>query len=285
MVAIANVVVLCVVYGKLFNESVTLHSLRRLQQGMDGLHLVIWNNGPCPIDCSEDELAELKDRFSSVEVINSPKNESLSRLYNLVISHWVGSCRALCLLDDDTEVPQDYFFVVVHSINECRADLYLPLVYQGACLVSPAKRDGVRIGKPQNGLVPAASIRAIASGMVVPAETAKRFSFDERFSFYGADTDFVLQLGEKKCLVLLMDVRLEHSISTDLSPHVAFSDFKFNSLLQSFLLVGLKHGQKIKSLRKICRLALRQAVLKKSAWPLFFGISSALKLLAGVLRR
>ena len=274
-----DLVVVCVIYDKELDESSTIEALRRVDVGAMRLKLIVWNNGPFSIKYDKEIAGDLERRFFSVSLVNSPVNRSLSRIYNEVFDDFAGRAQAFCLLDDDTILPEHYFFKYESLRIISSGAVYFPAVFGGGRLVSPAARDGSRLDSFNPGVWPVWNFRAIASGMVIPASTAKTVRFDERFDFYGADTDFVLELGRHGWNAVFMDVSLSHSISTDVGPSIEFSDFKYRSLLQSFKLVGVKHGMRLNSLKKILRLGLRQGVASRRFAPIICAAGYALDLL------
>lgn len=275
---------LCVIYKKSAEMSTTLNSLVNLDVSHKENILVIWHNDACVnLDTNTLLFNRLSEKFKNIDVINHRTNQTLATLYNKIYEQYSQSVDAFCILDDDSILSPNYLTACLVRLNLSSAALYLPRVYHGDTLISPTRFDGHRYDSIETGIVPAKKIRAIASGMVIPKNTFNRFKFDERFIFYGADTEYILRLAKNNASIGIIDTKIQHALSTDALNNKPFPNFKYASLLQSFALIGVLYNKKYKSLYKIMRLSLRQAIYSKKLPPLIDGVRMFIKVVNGRL--
>lgn len=131
---------------------------------------------------------------------NTYDNLGLSAAYNKIIAAIGEEVAYVCLLDDDTILPEDFFAVMACAIAESGADIYLPLVVDQKGLLSPYRfgrylpRRLHDISELSDGDVSrpdtpdaiaqlagsAAQLAGISSGLVIRRELLRRVRFDER---------------------------------------------------------------------------------------------------------
>lgn len=271
--------ILCVVYNKQIYESITLESLQSIRF-VDGVHyLLIWNNGPETLALNSSVYLTLRARFKSVTIMNGLNNSPLSVIYNRSLYYCSADVDSICILDDDSDLPVD-FLDEYYKSKYLLADMYMPLVWQDGELVSPVRPDGIRFKSLDPGVYSAKQINGIASGMIIPKATLSRERFDERFFFYGADTEYLLRMGSTGANVYVFNACIMHSLSTDVSRNAAFSLFKYRSLLQAFCLIGVLYNRQCYYFLKMLRCAVRQSLFSRSISPFGLGIVWCYRLLA-----
>ena len=271
---------LCVLYRKSPEMSSTLSTIANIETPDKSNILVIWNNDAIQVLDTKTELfGVLGNKFEIVDVINAKTNQSLATIYNKIYEKYSNVIDAFCILDDDSILSPNYIKACVAKLDTPAIKLFLPVVYHGDIIVSPAQFDGRRYDKINIGVMPARQIRAIASGMIIPAKTLDQFKFDENFVFYGADTEYILRIAQDGGNVCIIDTEIQHALSTETLRRTPFSNFKFSSLLQSFGLIGILYGKRHVSLYKIMRLSLRQVFFSKKLLPLWLGIKMCSKVI------
>lgn len=218
-------IILVVVYGKEFHDSLSLQSLEKNYPLLKKKpKLVIWNNGPKKLnfhDISED----FKTRFN-VELIQTIDNISLSVIYNKVISCYSKE-KKFMFLDDDTSLTEEYFI----RANEVRSNqMGIPIICANGVIKSPIL-DGCTLNKKVD-IKHTKNIYAIMSGIVIGRDVINTIrdkfpkAFDENFVLYGVDTSFFKRFNkvDKINSVRILPL-LSHSLSRENSVE-HFSDFR-----------------------------------------------------------
>ena len=260
--------------------SSTLSTIANIETPNKSNILVVWNNDAIEgLDTKNELFGVLRNKFEFVEVINSKSNQSLATIYNKIYEKYSNAVDAFCILDDDSILSPNYINACMAMLDVPAIKLFLPVVYHGDTLISPAQFDGRRYENIKTGVIPAKQIRAIASGMIIPSTTLKRFKFDENFMFYGADTEYILRIAQDGGNVCIIDTEIQHELSTDSLQRAPFSNFKFASLLQSFGLIGILYRKRNVAFYRIIRLSLRQAYFSKRLLPIWLGIKMCSKVI------
>lgn len=274
---------LCVLYRTKPELSATLISLASIRPSVSKSNaLVVWNNGAIGrLDDQQSIFCVLRAKFGVVDLIDDEINQPLGKIYNNIYKKYRHAADAFCILDDDSSIPDGYIDVFLAASSTCSVELYLPIVYHGPLLVSPIHQDGRRFHNLEPGVMPARQVNAIASGMIIPTTTLDKFRFNERFVFYGADSEYVRRISEHGGNVCVMATQIQHVLSTESSRRARLSDFKFSSLLQSFGLIGILYGERSMAIYKILRLSLRQSLFARRLLPIRLGIKMVLRVIRG----
>lgn len=270
-----SICVLVVVFGKDFRESKTLDSLKNVSFSKVGdFKLVVWNNDNrhnySEFKISESFCGCKPDSFDhkkNIEVINSKVNYPLSKLYNKIASVNKSKYDLLILLDDDSKVPVNFFDKLCSAYINNSVCIKVPKAYSVGTLISPTRSNLKRIESINSGVVIGNDLSAIGSGLTIPTYIFSSLIFDENLDFYGVDHDFVTS-ALRFCGVEVVDVEIEHSLSTDSSDLKNFSDFKIKSLIYSMLYNGRKHGKFINSLIRASKFALKLSIVQKRKAPI-----------------
>ena len=152
-----------------------------------------------------------------VTYISMDGNKGLSVAYNRGIS--VCSGDVVCILDDDTEVP-DCYFAAVAAQEESDWGICLPLVLEGQNILSPCLFDGYR-AKPyrrQRDIHDTQQMSGINSGMAIRRKVFDDVSYDERLFLDLADHKFVLDVRAAGYAVRYLDgpiLKQQYSFATD----------------------------------------------------------------------
>ena len=128
-------------------------------------------------DDGENHLV-VKKRSDRVHAFNMGGNAGLSKAYNFAISKC--SSDYVLILDDDTELPSDFFTLVAKHIEDDSADVYMPLVYSSEIMMSPCGKNGrrfVALNGPEE--FPGKTLSGINSGVVVRRSVYDRVTYRE----------------------------------------------------------------------------------------------------------
>ena len=211
----ARFFVTVVLYRMRVDEAPTLRSLRRAADALVDSTVMVWDNGPEPQDlaASSDTSA---GAFGALRYVHAPHNAGLPEVYGTAIELSAGH-DVLVWLDQDTEVPADYFTAVRRALAEhpdCA--VFLPLVESHGRIVSPGDYHWVKGRQwriPRTGRLPSRGLTAVNSGMAVRRSYLKEEfgGYDPRLRFYGVDTAFMLDHARRRSTLVVLDCRLGHA--------------------------------------------------------------------------
>ena len=219
-----DITILICLYNKSVEESDTLQSLLQSDLNLVNATIYLWDNSP--VCLSSENLVFLKNRFNKVIYKHTPDNLALSKLYNKVIDEVVEKKGYLMLCDDDSNIPLNFFAVLVSQIEQHPViNLFLPQIFSDAVLVSPAKDYLVftkHIKQIQPGLLVSNCTTAINSGMVISNRLFKNgFRYDENLRFYGTDNFFMIEYARDNKFLNVLDVQIKHSLSYNSSEDIS----------------------------------------------------------------
>lgn len=196
-------------------DSLTLNTLRLhnefIRKKYSEYKLTIWNNGP-------HLLEDLNFKLPNWEIKNFINNAPLSWIYN----HFITVNKAadfFCILDDDTEVTLEFLDDALTHLKESKtAILYLPRILNHISLeqVYPVEIFNNRI---LDTITSNDKVRSIGSGLLFNKSLIELFPnmklFSERYSFYGVDTSFFMELLnlQRTKYVILLGKPLVHNLS------------------------------------------------------------------------
>ncbi|MFB5079716.1 glycosyltransferase family 2 protein [Raoultella sp. C349492] len=231
--------VICVIlYGKGFQESLTLRNLGEMN--FSDYHLVIINNGPIPIK-KDNLFFRLKENFTDVSCHEYLDNKSLAVVYNTVINKFKGSDRFV-FFDDDTDVSSSYFEDMLSHYDES-IDLQLPQIVEVDKDIKhyPFLNNRLFTGGIPTVFINKDTILSIGSGLVVYKKMINCFNennmtlFDERYALYGVDYSFFRRIDSLKRLNYNFNIQvftsLKHSLSKTES---GFSEWRHREHLHDY---------------------------------------------------
>jgi len=204
-----------VLYRMRLDEAPTLWSLRRAADALVGSTVLVWDNGP-----EAQDIAALSGGDAVVvgdlRYIHAPHNAGLPEVYGTAIDSSADH-DVLVWLDQDTEVPADFFDAVRQAVTEhpdCA--VFLPLVESHGRIVSPGDYHWVKgrhWKRPRTGRLPSRNVTAVNSGMAIRRSylTEEFPGFDPRLRFYGVDTAFMLDHARRRPSLVVLDCRLGHA--------------------------------------------------------------------------
>lgn len=210
---------LVVLYKTAPNSSPTIQSIidfysaKRLDC-CDEYEMIIWDNTP---QSQAETLEKLRASCPiQIRYISTPKNTSLSKIYNTVAGE-LQDDEYLTLLDQDSFLPKEYF-IELREVQSSGQQLILPRVKCGGILVSPGTRffcKGKLLKDINPGLTASKNLLAINSGMSAKGSVFKKIPYDERLMFYGTDTYFMKQYEKQFSHAYVLNATLNHSLAED----------------------------------------------------------------------
>lgn len=150
-----------------------------------------------------------------LRLIDMEGNAGLARAYNRAIN--LSSASYICLLDDDTIIPSNYFQHVDTWIRKTKARILAPLAFaQNGMLMSPCKTDGIHFG-PFGSIdeaLRAPNFSLINAGMVIKRDVFTRYRYDERYRVDMIDHQFIRDMKQQgQHIEIMNDIRIQQDYS------------------------------------------------------------------------
>nr|ACA24830.1 WbsW [Escherichia coli] len=238
-----KITILVVLYNKKFEESTTLqtilsekHTLKKMN-----VELCIHDNSPNS-QLDECYISEMKE-FVKCYYTHTPENMTLREIYNNIINTLKYNTY-LCLMDDDTSLPQSFFNEVISAINNNPdIELIVPRVIVNDKLYSPHKSYSF-INRPTvrdiKGIQKSKNMSAINSGMVIKSNFFKRcgFKYPEYTSYYGTDKVFFDHYLKYNQEYYVLDIDINHDVSNH--PYNK-DDVRYSQIISSVNFFWMQH--------------------------------------------
>lgn len=183
-----------------------------------------------------------------LERLDMHGNAGISRAYNAALEQLQGRDGLVLWLDDDTELPEDYFAALERAAGEDQeAQVFLPLVVSlgdqstilSPCLYGKYKMRRVAAAEELTGR----ALSAINSGMAVRLSLYAHYRYDEALFLDYVDHDFMAMCRREGVGVhVLTDTRLYQNFSGDSHPTREQAMTRLNIFEKDFRVYGKKHG-------------------------------------------
>lgn len=212
---------LVVCYNKGFDDSDTIQSLCKYNIDFRQFGLEIWDNSPQSM-FSVGELKQKLSSFSHLNYTHTPKNTSLSVVYNTIVDNLLFEYSTFTILDHDSELPKSFFYEIENSRNyfiENECYILLPKVFFKDQLISPARQiffTGKYINElPSSVYIKSKGITAISSGMIISTYffTKYKFRFNEKLKLYGIDNAFMKEYRTLCISIYLINCNINHNLN------------------------------------------------------------------------
>ena len=215
----------------------------------DNMKVVVWNNSPQ--DFASGQKAELFALLDGIELgykHNDGKNLPLSAIYNSTIKEYLDT-DFLVIMDDDSVFDESMFEKALDAIEKNpEIDLFLPIVYNGNDIVSPAYMNmfkGHYFKEVNPGVMTTKHVTAINSGMIISSKYLKNSfeGYDERIKFYFTDNDFMSRYDSSHDKLFVLDYKMKHTLDF-YKKGESFEKKKrrFRDLRRSFLILMKRQG-------------------------------------------
>ncbi len=146
-------------------------------------------------------------------------NQGLSRAYNQAVEACKDRQGYLCLLDDDTHLPEHFLENMEKGIEKKPgADIYIPILTQEGRIISPCRRE-----VPKSKLFFASAqevlgenpeaMQAFNSCMTVSLAVFRDYRYDERIFLDGVDHAFLRDMRSRGKKLQVLPVTCEHGFS------------------------------------------------------------------------
>lgn len=224
-VSLKDIYCLIVLYNKSINDSITFKSLKDI----DNLNIIICDNSTKNFDNAK----YVKD-YNCI-YFNMNGNKGLSKAYNIAIDFLKEKSGILCLFDDDTDIPKDYFDVLLNKLKSSDADIFLPIVYDSVGILSPCKMNDLkveRINKIEE--LNSRNITGINSGMAIDLNVFKEYRYNEKFFLDYIDHDFLRSMKQKNKKIDILETKINQNFSGSTNPSVESSLHRFKIYKKDF---------------------------------------------------
>ncbi len=216
---------LVVIYNKTCAESDTCRAL------------LAQTCGPLPIYIFDNSTREFGNREFCMEqgwvYLGGSGNQGLSKAYNQAIQALSGKTGHLCLLDDDTHLPDSFFADLQEAIQKApEKPLYVPILQQNGRIISPNRADLPRRERYFASVEEALSaepgdVRAFNSCMTIDLKVFGDYRYDERLFLDCVDHAFLRDMRERGIYPAVVPITCEHGFSGNQKGSLAGAKVRF----------------------------------------------------------
>lgn len=200
-----NIFGVLVIYNKRLSESRAYKCLKK-----QDVKLVVCDNSTVENDNEAIAFAD------GVKYISMEGNKGLAFAYNEGIKAWRNEVIAddwICLFDDDTEIPDEYF----ECIKKASGDILLPIVTDGRGIMSPVlmEKDIVKRIESRGMLfrTDPKQISGINSCMAVRAGIYDEYTYDNKMFLDYIDHKFIMDMRKVNKFPAVIDVEVRQQFS------------------------------------------------------------------------
>ena len=207
-----NIYAVIVLYNKNCKDSITYNCL----QGYEGV-----NNLVCDNSTKDFQNKKIVEENGNI-YIDMKGNKGISKAYNASLDKIKGQKGIICFFDDDTDIPESYFKILLKSAENNPADIYMPIVKYEIGILSPCVINNVNVRRPKTmEEINGKNITGINSGMAIGLSIFEDYRYDENYFLDYVDHKFLRDMKEKKKKIKIFDIELKQSFSGN-----DFSDLK-----------------------------------------------------------
>lgn len=201
-----NFFAVMVICNRSLENSQSFNSLKKIS----GIGITVCDN-------STEENDNRKYEGENVRYINMGGNLGLSKAYNTAVQSLEGKEGYICLFDDDTLVPGDYFEKIDLEAEKSGADIILPVVRDEVGIMSPCRLTGVLTSRVKDiSELNEAELSGINSGMAVNNEIFKSYRYDEEYFLDFIDHAFLRDMKKQgRKISVCDDISLNQSFSAN----------------------------------------------------------------------
>ncbi|AKD56048.1 glycosyltransferase [Spirosoma radiotolerans] len=236
-----DLLVLIVLFKNTIKDSETITSILRqeLTKGFFSLKVIIWDNSPTPL--SDDDMDIMVQNNINFSYIFKAKNEKLSIVYNSIIKDY--NFNFILLLDQDSLFPKNYFDTLSNIVNLFpNINLFLPIIKNRNKIVSPGTLmnfKGKHWATEKIGVIKSKNVLCITSGMLIKKDyfIVNNHYFDERLSFYGIDSSFMLKFAQNNRYLYVFSTNFQHNTVLWSNPPVEIMLNRFKQLRSSWPII------------------------------------------------
>lgn len=206
MVINKNIYAIVVIYNKSCENSLTLNCLKNITN----LDITICDNS------TKNYNNKAYAKKMGYYYINMHGNKGLAVAYNRALERLRVRTGYVCLFDDDTYVPKEYFGVLKKEITNSNADIYLPIIYDSVGVLSPCRINKFSVKREKNikKNLNQKNITGINSAMAINLCVFKEgYFYNEEYFLDYIDHDFIREMKTKNKNIKILDVKLKQNFS------------------------------------------------------------------------
>lgn len=196
--------------------------------GYKNLKIIIYDNSTVK-NCNKEWCKE-----NSIKYFGYGENHGLSRAYNKVIDDVsMADDDYILVLDDDTNITNEYIEKLLDRTKRCDADIFLPIVKAGSKIISPCNIKYGCFSSPVNSnkTMNVGRLTAINSGMCIRRAVFYKCRYNESLFLDYIDHDFMDQIRINRFQVSIINSYIIQNYSRMEKPllNIAINRFKIQS--------------------------------------------------------
>lgn len=219
-----RIVAAIIVYNKEISTSITYRNIRSISNNY--IEILIIDNSTIKTKnrqyCNDNKIS----------YISMKGNKGLSKAYNVAVDKSI-EAEAIVLLDDDTEVTEEYFIKLINALKtQPDIDIFAPIIYgQDGVIYSPNEFNFLRnhfISNPDQK-VSQDSFNAIASCLAIRMRVFATYRFNEKLFVDQVDQFFFCEQRKRGTKFGKLDVSIKQNFyqrGTTLSPQAGWKRLK-----------------------------------------------------------
>lgn len=183
-----NLFAVIVLYNKKCEESITFNNILKIKYKK--LHIIILDNS------TENMNNEEYCKNNKINYISMNGNKGLSIAYNRALNYLKGKNLNdfIILLDDDTEIHQDYFDTLLETISKnYNYDIFAPIIYgQDGIIYSPNEANILKnkLMKSETEEIDPNKYNAINSCLAIKLKVFEKYRYNENLFMDQVDQQF-----------------------------------------------------------------------------------------------
>ena len=186
-----NIEAILVAYNQTLDSSASYSALRRARVG-----ITVCDNSTVSETVNVNRKIAVSD---GVNYISMDGNAGLTKAYNRAFAELrkLPGDYIVCIFDDDTEIPEEYFTSLESALSDNDAWVFLPTVTDGTSgkFISPCRIDGCRVsGADEVFSIPQDKLSGINSGLALRRSVTDKYLYDEKIFLDYADHAFLRTL-------------------------------------------------------------------------------------------
>lgn len=247
-----------VVYNKKCENSLTLNAIKKYNRK---INVIVFDNSEKNFN-NEDYCNKNNYKYYTMN-----KNMGLSKAYNYVLKNIDKNPNDyLIVLDDDTDLNDQYFEEVFEQISLNKYDILLPIVKSNDIIISPSKiQFNCRVKTIKNiNEVNNKNITAINSGMVVRLSVYEKVIYNEDMFLDYIDHDFMKQVRINEFKINILNSEIIQSFSRNEKGSLKGALFRFNIYRKDFKIYCKNCNRMIFYYINILKFRIKQCIKYRS---------------------
>lgn len=201
-----SIFALMVIYNKNCNNSVTYKALKEIKS----INIIVCDNSTK--DYGNSAVVEADNNI----YIDMHGNKGLSKAYNSALDRLFQEKKngIVCMFDDDTETPLEYFSELAEISEDESWDICLPRVFNKAWMMSPCEFNKYHVRKISDlNKCDTRYLVGINSGMAIRLNLFENYRYDENLFLDFVDFNFMLDMRKRNAKIKVMATKLYQDFS------------------------------------------------------------------------